>query len=271
MGILRASIDELNNGDIALIGIPFDEHSSFLRGPAKAPERIVGALESDSANFFTESLIDLNQHPQVKWCANAEISDYWSIQKPIDQILKMGAIPFSLGGDHSMTYPIMKAIVEEHGPIHILQFDAHGDLYDTLDGNRFSHACPFARIMEDGLAQSLTQLGVRTMTQHQKEQGDRFDVKIYDMQSIDMHIDLSFEGPLYITFDMDVLDPAFAPGVSHHEPGGLSTREALRFIKSIKGNVIGCDLVEYNPNRDINGVTAMVAAKLVKELLAKLL
>ncbi|MBO3697961.1 agmatinase [Roseivirga sp. E12] len=271
MGLIRSTLDQLNDNDIALVGIPFDENSSFMQGPAKAPELIIDSIESDSANFFTENLTDLNEHVRVKWCGNAIPSDYQSIRKPIDQILAQRAIPFSLGGDHSMTYPIMQAMAEKHPDLHIVQFDAHGDLYDELDGNRHSHACPFARIMEYGLAKNLTQIGIRTMSQHQKEQADRFGVNVIEMKDWAADINMKFDGPVYITFDMDVLDPAFAPGVSHHEPGGLSTREAISMIQKLDANIVGCDVVEYNPDRDINGVTGMVAAKIVKELLSQLL
>jgi len=270
MTILKGEINTLNTNDIGLIGIPFDENSSFLRGPALAPDLIIEAIGSDSANSFTEDLTDLNEHPRVKWCGNAALTDYLSIEKPIAEILNQGAIPFSLGGDHSMTFQIMKAMAQKHPDLHIIQFDAHGDLYDELDGNRHSHACPFARIMESGLAKNLTQIGVRTMTQHQKEQADRFGVNVIEMKDWTADVNMNFDGPVYVTFDMDVLDPAFAPGVSHHEPGGLSTREAISMIQKLNANIVGCDVVEYNPTRDINGMTAMVAAKIVKELLAKL-
>ena len=109
------------------------------------------------------------------------------------------------------------------------------------------------------------------MTSHQKEQADRFGVNVIEMKDWSSEINMKFDGPVYITFDMDVLDPAFAPGVSHHEPGGLTTREAINMIQKLDAKIVGCDVVEYNPDRDINGVTGMVAAKVVKELLAKLL
>jgi len=125
--------------------------------------------------------------------------------------------------------------------------------------------------MENGLAKHLTQIGIRTMTSHQKEQADRFGVNVIEMKDWSSEINMKFDGPVYITFDMDVLDPAFAPGVSHHEPGGLTTREAINMIQKLDAKIVGCDVVEYNPDRDINGVTGMVAAKVVKELLAKLL
>jgi len=271
MGLIRSDIDSLSAGDIALVGIPFDENSSFLQGPATAPQLIIDALESDSANYFTESLINLDQHPKVKWVGNLSFDSYLSIEQGIEQILSKGAIPFSLGGDHSITYPILKSIAKAHQGVSILHFDAHGDLYDELDGNKFSHACPFARIMEDGLAKHLTQVGIRTMTQHQKEQANRFDVRVIQMKDWQPNLDLHLADPVYLTFDIDVLDPAFAPGVSHHEPGGFTTREALNMIQSLNLDIIGCDLVEYNPTRDFNGVTAMVTAKLLKEMLAQLL
>lgn len=271
MAILQSKVSELNPNDIAIHGVSFDENSSFLQGPAKAPELIIQSIESDSANFYTENLIDLNEHPRVKWCGSSKPESYFEIVTPIRDILAQNAVPFSLGGDHSMTYPIMKAMVEKHPNLHIIQFDAHGDLYDELDGNKHSHACPFARIMENGLAKNLTQIGIRTMTQHQKEQADRFGVDVIEMKDWTPNINLKFGGPAYITFDMDVLDPAFAPGVSHHEPGGFTTREAITMIQRLEANIVGCDVVEYNPDRDINGVTGMVAAKIVKELLAKLL
>lgn len=271
MPLLRSTVQKLKPNQIAIIGLPFDEHSSFLTGPAKAPELIIQAVESDSANYFTENLIDLNEHPKVAWCGNAPLTDYWSIEKAIDQIMEQGAVPFSLGGDHSVTYPILKAVAKKHPQLSILHFDAHGDLYDELDGNKYSHACPFARIMENELAQFLTQVGIRTLTKHQNEQAERFGVKVIQMKDWKADMKLEIEGPVYLSFDMDVLDPAFAPGVSHHEPGGFSTREVLTMIQNLNLNIVGCDVVEYNPDRDINGVTAMVAAKVVKELVVKIM
>ena len=268
MALQRKPHQALKAGEIGIIGIPFDENSSFLQGPAKAPEFIIEALESDSANYFTEDLKDLNEHPRIFWCGNASFNSYMDIASPLQEILATGAFPVSLGGDHSMTYPIMKAMASHYPKLNILQFDAHGDLYDELDGNRHSHACPFARIMEEGLAQNLTQVGIRTMTQHQKEQAERFGVNVIQMKDWEPGIKLQLEGPTYITFDMDVLDPAFAPGISHHEPGGFSTREVLHMIQGLELDIVGFDVVEYNPDRDINGMTGMVAAKVLKELLS---
>lgn len=271
MPLAQSHIDQLKEGDIALVGIPFDENSSFLRGPAKAPQLIMDAINSDSANFYTEQLEDLSSEDRLKWIGNAELNDYWDIETAIDSILNKGATPFSLGGDHSVTYPIMKAMAKKYNCLSILHFDAHGDLYHILDNNPHSHACPFARIMENGLAQTLTQIGIRTMTQHQSDQAAKFGVTVNTMKDRSHLKGLDLSGPVYLSFDIDVLDPAFAPGVSHHEPGGYSTREVLDIIQSLKLNIVGLDVVEYNPDRDLNGVTAMVAAKVVKELLSLVL
>jgi agmatinase len=270
MGLVRKSIEDLAVGQVGIIGLPFDSNSSYLPGPAKAPTLIIEAIESDSANYFTEDLTDLNENPKVAWCGNQSTADYLDLGNAVNQILDKDAIPFTLGGDHSVTFPVVEAVAKKHPKLTILHFDAHCDLYDELDGNKYSHACPFARIMENGHAQKLTQVGIRTLNTAQKLQADRFGVKIIQMKDWNPAVKFEFDGPVYVSFDMDVLDPAFAPGVSHHEPGGLSTREALTMIQNFDFDIVGCDVVEFNPDRDINGVTAMVTAKIVKELLAKM-
>ena len=172
-----------------------------------------------------------------------------------------------MGGDHSITYPIIRAIHEKHGPVTILHLDAHPDLYDYFDDNPNSHASPFAHIMEQGLAKRLVQVGIRTLNYHQKEQAKRFGVEVIEMNFWNSSMQFKFDGPVYLSLDMDVIDPAFAPGVSHYEPGGFTSRELINLLQGLQGNFIGADLVEFNPSRDPSGITAMLAAKLFKELL----
>jgi arginase family enzyme len=150
--------------------------------------------------------------------------------------------------------------------VNILHFDAHPDLYDDFEGDPLSHASPFARIMERRLATRLVQVGIRTLNAHCRQQAERFGVEIVEMRNFAADQVPIPPAPLYISIDLDALDPAFAPGVSHHEPGGLSVREILSVLHRIKGPIVGADVVEYNPIRDINGMTAVVAAKFVKEL-----
>ena len=155
----------------------------------------------------------------------------------------------------------------------VLHLDAHPDLYQSFDNDPHSHASPFARVMEEKLADRLVQLGIRTLNQHQKEQAQRFGVAIVPMRAgVEAMISAArrLEGPLYLSVDLDVLDPAYAPGLSHPEPGGLSTRELLSIIQAIpRGLLIGADVVELNPLNDFRDLTARVGAKAVKEIVGR--
>jgi len=152
--------------------------------------------------------------------------------------------------------------------VNILHFDAHPDLYEDFGGDPLSHASPFARIMERGFARRLVQVGIRTLNGHCRDQVETYGVEVVEMRDFAPDRVPIPEAPLYISIDMDALDPAFAPGVSHHEPGGLSVRELISVLHRVEGPIIGADVVEYNPSRDVNAMTATVAAKLVKELAA---
>lgn len=258
---------------IALLGIPYDEQSSFARGSAKGPPMIRAAWNCASANKYSEDLTMVDD--SLVWDAGdisfAPGEDQFSaIERRVAGLLDEGFKPMCLGGDHSITYPVVKAVAGRHGDLNILQFDAHPDLYQEYEGSRLSHACPFARVMEDGLATRLVQAGIRSATPHQKEQADRFGVELMDMRSWDDRASLRFDGPVYISFDVDALDPAFAPGVSHRTPGGLSTRQAIRLMQSFEGILVGADIVEYNPDRDLPGMTDAVCAKVMKELVARM-
>lgn len=255
---------------ITLQGILFDEKSSYLRGPALAPPLIRRAYHSESANYFAENGIEIL--PDI-WedKGDFEVQDYFEIENITSKNLASDAPLITLGGDHSITYQLLKAYYKKYGVLDILHIDAHADLYDEFEGDSYSHACPFARIMEDGLASRLVQIGIRTLSKHQQEQANKFGVEIIQMKDFDLNELPKFEKPIYVSLDIDALDPAFAPGVSHHEPGGLSTREALHIIQNINAPILGADIVEYNPTRDINDMTAMVSAKLLKEIAAKML
>ncbi len=266
----------LSCDDVALIGIASDVNSSFMRGAALAPRKLREILHNGASGLTCEMGRPVVNHPHFKDLGDRMIGDtvdaFMGIEDIIAPIAQAGAKPLSLGGDHAITYPIVRAIAATHGPLDILHFDAHADLYDSFEGNKLSHACPFARIMEEGLARRLVQVGVRSVNEHLLEQARRFGVEMHPMHNFDpAKIPVHFDGPTYITFDLDGLDPAFAPGVSHHEPGGLSMRECLAIIQNLRAHCVGGDIVEFNPARDINDMTAMVGAKLIREIGAKLL
>lgn len=260
---------------VALLGIPYDAASSFLRGPAMAPAVIRTALLSDSTNGWSESGIDVRGGGALRDAGDVACDHgddtRAQIESAVQSILGSGARPLCLGGDHSVTYPVLRAMRRQYPKLSLLHLDAHSDLYDEFEGDRFSHACPFARIMEERLAGRLVQVGIRTMNPHQQAQADRFGVEVITMDDWDRSPAISFDTPVYVSVDMDVLDPAFAPGVSHREPGGLSVRDVLRLIRHTAGEFVGGDVVEFNPARDPNGVTAWVAAKIARELAARLI
>ncbi|MGA9580605.1 MAG: agmatinase [Allosphingosinicella sp.] len=258
--------------ELRLIGAPTDRHSSFLRGAALAPPLIRTALWSDHSNMAAESGCELGVDIRISDAGDLPLAeadgDDALIAAAVAEAAADGAVPLVLGGDHSITFPVIEALAARHGPFDILHFDAHPDLYDDFEGNSRSHASPFARIMERGLARRLIQVGIRTLNRHCREQAERFGVEIVEMRDFAPDSVPQPAGPLYISIDMDGFDPAFAPGVSHHEPGGLSVREVLAVLDRVRAPVVGADIVEYNPGRDINGLTAVLAAKLVKEVAA---
>jgi arginase len=258
-----------------LIGLPYDASSSYLRGAAEAPALIRAALHSDAGNSWAENGVDLRAHPGLSDAGDlvlsADAQARSQIESGIARLLATGKRPIALGGDHSVTYPVLRALARLHPHLTILHFDAHPDLYDEFEGDRYSHACPFARIMEDGLARRLVQVGIRCMSGPQIAQVRRYGVEVIDMPAWEDGVRPVVDGPLYITIDLDGLDPAYAPGVSHREPGGLSVRAVVTLIQRSGGTLVGADVVEYNPRQDTGGVTGSVAAKLVKELAGRML
>ena len=259
-------------GSVAVVGVPLDVNSSFLRGSAGAPDRIREALRSDSSNMWAENGVDLGSNRGWRDEGNIGSADrqpsFSDIEERLDALLAEKSRVVALGGDHSISYPLVRAYARHHAGLTIVHLDAHPDLYDELEGSRISHGCPFARIMEEGLAERMVSIGIRTANAHQRQQAERFGVESFGVRDDWTAALSSLRAPFYLSIDLDVLDPAFAPGISHYEPGGLSTRDVLDIIHALPDPPAGADIVELNPDRDRNGVTAMVAAKLLKEILA---
>ncbi len=257
---------------IDLIGLPSDVNSSFERGPAQAPAAIRRALWSDRGNLACEDGLEIGIDFELRdrgdlWLSE-DAGDDAVIADAVRAAIQSGAVPLALGGDHAVTHPVVRGVHAEHGPVTILHFDAHPDLYDDFEGNPRSHASPFARIMEAGLATRLVQVGVRTLNAHCRQQAERFGVEIIPMAGFAPDQVPVLQGPLYISIDLDGIDPSEAPGVSHPEPGGLTVREVLAVLRRQTAQVVGADVVELNPRFDNHERTAILAAKLVRELAA---
>lgn len=259
---------------VHLLGLPTDRNSSYLRGPAKAPAAIRALMAEDMMGLTASRGLDLGDPEILSDLGDAPLDGGEDEHAAVCEASR-GAFEWGpallLGGDHAVTYPILRGYASAgHPPPHIVHFDAHPDLYPDYKGNRLSHASPFARIMEEGLARGLTQIGIRASNALLQAEMERYEVRAFGPDQLEAAREALPRGEVYVSFDLDALDPTFAPGVSHHEPAGLSVREALWLIEAIPGCVRGADLVEYNPDRDLNRMTAAVCVKLVKELAARL-
>lgn len=277
LDIPNATLNDLVSEGVTILGIPLDENSSFHRGSALAPAAIRMVLNSSVGNWCCETGADLSMDSRWVDAGDLDLTGirgeaaFSKISEAVDRILSVKARPLVLGGDHSITYPVVRSMAGAHPPLNVLHLDAHPDLYENFEDNPLSHASPFARIMEAGLAARLVQVGIRTSTPHQRAQAERYGVESIEMRAWSQRPTIYFEGPVYLSLDLDVFDPAFAPGVSHHEPGGLSTRQVVDFLHELDCEWVGADIVEFNPSRDPGGITAALGAKLCKEILSLLL
>ena len=257
-----------------IIGLPYDASSSFRRGAADGPGAIRRALHSPAGNLWSEDLQDLGAGGLTDGGDLDFPTDHpftHVIESGLTRVLQGGHRPIALGGDHSVTYPILRAVHAAHGPVAILHVDAHPDLYDEFEGDRLSHACPMTRILEEGLASHLVQVGIRAMTGPQRSMAERFGVEVIDMRAWVGGLRPVTSGRVYLSIDLDGIDPSHAPGVSHREPGGLTVRDVIGLVQRVQGDVVGADIVELNPSQDFEDQTSRVAAKLVKELAARMI
>jgi agmatinase len=255
---------------VLLLGIPNDDNSSLVKGSAEAPALIRRELYSDAYTSWSETGIDLSATGRLEDHGDVQFddaSDPWDlIEQHVGRAMEPGYPLICLGGDHAITHPIMRAVRRHHSKLTILHIDAHPDIYHAYQGNPRSHTSPFARIMEERLADRLIQVGLRTVNDHHRDQFRRFGVETIEAARCGQNIPLNLQTPVYVSMDIDALDPAFAPGVGHREPGGLSTRQVIDLIHTINQPIVAADIVEYNPRCDISNMTALVAAKLVKEI-----
>lgn len=270
---------------VTLLGVPNDDNSSFMRGPAEAPALIRREFQSDAYSNWSETGFDLSVPGRIVDLGDIQFEgtgDPWeAIAREVARAVATGSPLLCIGGDHAITHPILRGLRPRHPPsanadirpqgLTILHIDAHPDIYHAYQGNPRSHTSPFARIMEEKLADRLIQVGLRTVNDHHRDQFKRFGVEVIEMgRWADSHR-IKIDTPVYLSIDMDGLDPAYAPGVSHREPGGPTPRQVIDLLHLIDQPIVGADIVEYNPRNDISSMTATVAAKLLKEVAGMML
>lgn len=189
----------------------------------------------------------------------------------VSRILAAGRIPFLVGGDHAITIPILEALSVLDEPVHVVQIDAHPDLYPEYEGDRYSHACVASRALEMEHIATLTCIGVRTVNTIQRKEAGKHLGRYLQVsarkcsQGIPPLTHLKDGAPVYLTLDLDSFDPAFAPGVAHPVPGGLNPRQVLDFLNQDSWRLVGMDAVEVNPSRDEHNRTAILAARCLHE------
>ncbi len=270
------SLKNVENADFTIVGIPYDLKTTYRAGTSKGPDAIRKNSTVRSINSFSERGVDLSEDTNIRDAGNIQPDEdtekfIKTVEDHIYEITKSGSIPVSLGGDHSVTYPVVKGVHKHFKELNIVWLDAHPDVYEDYEGDLYSHACPLARILElDGI-KDVIQGGIRATTRKLNEKIKSSGIKVYDpVHFNDMH-GLTLDGPVYLSIDIDVLDPAYAPGVGTPVPGGMTTRDIINFIHSTDMDIVGFDLVEVNPDFDQSFITASVAAKIIIETIAQII
>ncbi len=272
--------------DVAVLGIPMDIGTSWRSGTRFGPKQI----RSESAMIRPYNMANAAapfDNLQIADIGDLAINTFSLadslkiIKNSYDGILAQDVVPVAMGGDHSITLPILRAIAAKHGPVALVHVDAHADVNDEMFGERETHGTVFRRAYEEGLIvpDKTFQIGIRgsgyAASDFTEAQGWGFtqfpawELWQQNLTEIGSRIRKTVsDHPVYITYDIDSLDPAYAPGTGTPEIGGLTTPQALQLIHALKGlNVVGCDLVEVSPPYDPSGNTALTAANLLFEML----
>lgn len=274
--------------DIALIGVPFDGGTTYRPGPRFGPR-----------NVRVQSAIIRPWNPVLKInpFAKYRIADFGDfsvnqlsiedtfkrVEKQMDAVLRAGARCACVGGDHSLSLPFLRSVAKKHGPVGLIQFDAHNDLWDQYFGSKYSHGTPFRRAIEEGLIREglFLQVGLRgqVYSEHDFDFAHKHNVKMVTAEEFHKSgIPLvrrflsAFQGkPVYVTLDIDCVDPAYAPGTGTPQVGGFTSVQILELVRALQGlNIVGCDLVEVSPPFDTGEITSLLAANLLYELLCVL-
>jgi agmatinase len=278
---------DLAGVDVAILGVPFDSGTSYRSGARLGPREIRAqsslirpySLFQKVSPFERLAIVDAGDvdAPPV-----GIEKAYDAIEEGVRRILDAGAIPMIAGGDHSISLPILRAVAKRHGPVSLIQFDAHIDTWGDYFGGRYFHGSPFRRAIEDGLIArgGYVQVGIRGPMYGEEEDfafQNAHDVTMIDIRQVKTEgiaktlerVRRLVKGPVYVTFDIDSVDPAFAPGTGTPEVGGLTSYEAQELVRGLAGlPVVGCDVVEVAPPFDGPGqITALLAANIMFELL----
>jgi agmatinase len=282
---------DLHGVDVALLGVPFDSGTSYRPGARLGPREIRAQSSlirpysyfQKISPFERLTIVDAGDVDAPPVGIEAA---YAAIDAAVDRIVSAGATPLVVGGDHSISLPVLRAVARTHGPLALVQFDAHIDTWGDYFGGKYFHGSPFRRAIEEGLIvpSEYVQVGIRGpmygeeadfafQRQHAVTTIDIRQVKTEGVDKVAARIRSLVRGrPLYVTFDIDSVDPAYAPGTGTPEVGGLTSFEAQELVRGLAGlPLAGCDVVEVAPPFDGPGqITALLAANIMFEFLGVL-
>lgn len=263
----------LEESKIVLFGAPFDGTTSFRPGTRFAPNTI----RIDSFGLETYSPYQNKDIEDIHVFDSGDVDIvFGNTQKTLDNIykhaqdiIKQDKIPFLIGGEHLVTYPVVKAVVEKHHEVRVIHFDAHTDLRDEYHGESLSHATVMKKISDLIGNHKIYQFGIRSgLKEEFTFAKENHYIEPFTTNTVSDIYDEIKQYPIYITLDLDVLDPSIMSGTGTPEPGGVSFKELLDALLSLKGlNIVGLDIVELSPHYDPSGVSTAVACKLIREML----
>lgn len=258
--------------EFVLLSIPYDLKSSLRRGAREGPHALKAALFEEVFNPFSERGVNTRERGILLERGPVAAIDNFllfeeAVLREVHRIRK-GQILATLGGDHSVAIPVLKGLRKVHGKMNILFLDAHPDLYPEYQGDPYSHGCVSSRMMDMGPWRRVFHLGVRCATDRQVARATEHGIETIHAWRFEEAMGLSLAGPTYLSIDLDVLDPAFAPGVGNPVPGGISTRQLFDWIHGLDVDLVGFDICELNPRWDRAGITGITAARILMELMA---
>lgn len=282
-------ITDLEGLDFAIVGIPFDTASSFRTGARFGPSGIrnISAMIKPNNVILEINILDElkgGDYGDVNIVPGYILPSYERIEEELTKVVEAGVIPISLGGDHSITLAELRAVAKEHGPVSLVHFDSHADINDEVFGEKYNHGTPFRRAIEEGLIDpsKSIQIGMRGSLYDPDEHKMAAELglklipshKMREMgfeETIKQVIERVGDNKTFLTFDIDFVDPAYAPGTGTPEVGGFTSLETLELIRGLKDlNYVGFDLVEVAPAYDFGEITSLLAANIVFEFLSML-
>ncbi|AWR93619.1 agmatinase [Acidianus brierleyi] len=265
--------EELVNVKAVFLGIPFDDATTYRPGARFGPSAIrQGSRLLRPYNQF----VDIHPFDTLNMCDAGDVNaipGYIEDSMRIieEEVSKINAIPFIAGGDHSITLPVLRAMYKTYGKVNLVHLDSHYDFWDSYWGKKYTHGTWLRRALEEGLLKEVVQMGIRgsLYSKDDIEDSKRLKIKSFTIRDLKYKLEEVKKqlpsGKTYVSIDIDVVDPAFAPGTGTPEVGGLTSFDILEIVRSFKFDIIGFDVVEVSPPYDVSEITSMLAANILYE------